>query len=379
MRKSNIPALALLLTLGLGSPSEAGWEEGVAAFNAGKYQDALTQFQGVTEGQPDWPGGHLMVGQVLVKLNRPAEAERALRKSYDLNPNDANTQLVLGQVYVSLKRYREAAELLESVKVEDLSKAQQGAFYHLRGTARQKSGKSDSAIADLRRAAQMNPDDSGLQYQLGTVLLSLNDTEAALGPLQKAASLDPSKRKVYTQTLLRSGRENKGQAKINAYKKASAQAEQLAADGSYDNILLLGEAQLGAKNYSSAAENFRKASAKKPGDWLPNLYLGQAYTALGQYDKAGPPLNTALGQVDTDKDKKRIQRQLGFILEKQKKFEQAIAFYNQAGDAGSVARVESNRDTAASNLEADKEKEEYDRLMKEEEELKKALEELPGG
>ena len=41
--------------------------------------------------------------------------------------------------------------------------------------------------------------------------------------------------------------------------------------------------------------------------------------------------------------------------------------------------VEENKNIAASNIEADKEQAEYERLMKEEEELKKALEELPGG
>lgn len=382
MRKS-IPLLALLLAAGLASVAQAGWEEGVAAFKAGKYSTALTEFQGVVEAQPDWPGGHLMVGQTLLKMERPAEAERALRKSYDLNPNDLNTQLLLGQTYVTLKRYPEAVELLKVIKVDSFPKAQQTLIYRLRGTAYQQTGQVDRALGDLKKAAQMSPDDAGAQYTYGTLELSQGNTSAALGPLSKAADLDAkdlTKRKVYAQALLRTGREARGQAKLDAYHKAGTEAGKLVAkDPSFDNLLLLGEAQLGGKEYSKALDSFQKAGSKKPGEWLPNLYLGQAYTALQRYGDAVAPLDKALGQASSDRDRKRIQRQLGFVYEKQRKFDQAASFYNQAGDSAGAERVARNKEIAQHNEEADAEKEEYERLMAEEEELKKALEDLPGG
>ena len=102
MRKSltAVPLLLAVLVLGATGTALAGWEEGVAAFKAGDYAKAAQEFQGVVEGQPEWPGGHRMLGQTYLKMGRSQDALTHLRKAYDLNPNDLAVQMALGQIFV---------------------------------------------------------------------------------------------------------------------------------------------------------------------------------------------------------------------------------------------------------------------------------------
>ena len=111
MFRKLLPGVALITLLSAGAPLSAGWEEGVAAFNAGRFDAASAEFQMVIEQSPDWPGGYLMLGRTLLKLNRPGEAVTQLRKAYDLNPNDNSAKLALAQAYLEATRDGDAASL----------------------------------------------------------------------------------------------------------------------------------------------------------------------------------------------------------------------------------------------------------------------------
>jgi hypothetical protein len=70
MRKLITVAVFSLLVFGAVGPAEAGWEEGVQAFQSGNYSAAAKEFQAVVEASPDYANGHFMLGQALAKLNR---------------------------------------------------------------------------------------------------------------------------------------------------------------------------------------------------------------------------------------------------------------------------------------------------------------------
>ena len=74
VKKSTIAStstLALLLALAI--PAEAGWEEGVAAFRAQNYAQAIEEFRVVVEDQPEWAGGHRMLGQSFLMPLQPLQ------------------------------------------------------------------------------------------------------------------------------------------------------------------------------------------------------------------------------------------------------------------------------------------------------------------
>ncbi|HSM49831.1 MAG TPA: tetratricopeptide repeat protein [Thermoanaerobaculia bacterium] len=339
------------------SASWAGWEEGLAAFKAKNYAQAVREFEGVVAERSDWPQGYLMLGTALLRADRTAQAIEALRKAYDLAPSDVGAQLTLAQAYVTAGRHGDAAQLLGKVNQSALSKEQQAAFGKLYTASLQKSGQGARAQAELEKAARANPNDSNLQYQFGVAALNAGSTAQAVQALERAARLDARsapKQKALTQALIRLAQETGGgSANDSIYARAVDSARALlAAESNYESQLLLGEAQLGAKQYSAAAETFAQAARSNTGDWLPLFYQGQALTASGSYDQAATVLRSALGRNPGGRDQARIHNQLGFVFEKQKKLNEAIAAYRAAGNSGAADRVASNAEIAKHNEQA---------------------------
>ncbi|MCB1032371.1 MAG: tetratricopeptide repeat protein [Acidobacteria bacterium] len=372
------PLVALLASFA--GSTEAGWEDGVAAYKSGNLAEAARQFQSVTEEHPDWPDGYYMLGQVLGKLKKNQEALNASRKAYDLNPGDIRFQLALGTAYLQSNRYRDAAELLKKVNEGSLSAQQKKIYHQALAVAMDKTGQSGAALDALKKAAQSSPSDAGAQFNYGAAAFNAGQTSVAVGALEKAVQLDskdPDKRKAYTDALLKSGRETQGSNKTSIYAKAADSAKALVAlKPTYENFLLLGEAQLGGKQYGEAVQTFNQAAAKNSGAWIPHFYIGQASTAKADFSRAEAALKKALNMGPPSADQNRIWRQLGFVYEKQKRFDDAISAYTTAGDSGGVTRVRDNAEIAKHNQEADREQEQYQELKRKEQELQEELKRL---
>lgn len=377
-----LPTLAFLL-LASPSPSQAGWAEGVAAFKAKDYTTAVREFQTVTDQQPTYAGGHQMLGQALMKLNRDQEALSHLRKAYDLNPNDLRSQLLLGQAYTAARRYADASALLGKIDAAAVPASQRGALHQMLAVALEKSGQTDRAYSELGKAAKLSPNDSNLQYQYGIAALKARETTTALAALDRALRLDPTdpkKKEAYVKAALTKARTSPGSSKQSAYQSAAIAGKALvAANPTFSNLMLLGGAHLGAKQYDDAIKVYTQASTKNASDWLPNYYIGQAYTVKAQYRSAESALKQALNTAGSTKDKTTVWKQLGFVYEKQKKFDEAVSAYQRAGDKSAVKRVQDNQQTAQFNRDVEAQNAEIEALQAEEEALRKALRDLPGG
>ena len=249
--------------------------------------------------------------------------------------------------------------------------------------ALEKSGDSGRALQQLAQAAGGNPNDATIQYQYGVAALRDGDTATAISALGKAVQLDPNdpdKLNAYAQALVRRGRSTTGQAKKQAYEQASSAAQKLvAADPSYQNLMLLSGAQLGAKQYDGALGTLKQAARKNPNDWLPLFYQGQAMTQKNQLASAESTLKQALDKAKPGNDQVTIWKQLGFVYEKQKSYQAAIGAYQRAGDSAAVARVQENQKTAEYNLGVEAEADRIRALEEEQAKIKEELEQLPGG
>jgi tetratricopeptide (TPR) repeat protein len=363
-------------------PAQAGWEEGVEAFKAKNYTQAAREFETVVRERGDWAGGYLMLGRSQLLLERPADAVATLRKAYDLEPSNLETQLALAQAYLATRRANEAAQLLAKVNPAGVPKERQGLYQQLQAKAAADSGNTDRAADALAKAAAASPNDASIQFNYGVLAFNAGDTNAAVTALERAVRLDPNdpdKQQVLVQALVRQGREAQGNAKDAIYAKAASTARNLVnRSASYENLLLFGETQLGAGQYDAAAATFAQASAKNGAEWLPHFYAGQANTAAGKYPQAESSLKSALARAASGADKARIQRQLGFVYEKQRDFDQAKVAYRTAGDEASVQRVEENEKIAAHNEQAEAEAKNLAELKRQQEELRKRLQEQGG-
>jgi tetratricopeptide (TPR) repeat protein len=386
MRTTAVTALLVALLLGGATLVEAEWEAGVAAFKAQKYAEAEREFEEVVAKQPDWPGGHFMLGQVLLQQKKNKEALEHLKRAYELNPDDVSYQYALGQAYLQNGRYSESAQMLRKVNPASLPKAQQANYQKLLAAALDRSGDSGGALAAWKRAAEANPNDSDAWYAYGTAAFNEGDTAAGVSALEKAARLDAgdvAKHEAYAKALIRYGRERQpGAAKQEAYTKAVAAAQKVAAaNGSYDNLLLVAEAQLGAKDYSGAVQTLNRAAARNGNDFLVHFYLSQALGSdkVKQYPQAESAARQALAKAGKEADKRQAWSQIGYVNEKLKNYDDAILAYRNAGDGGAVQRVEENKRISAENQRIEADNEEIRRLEEERRKLEAELKELPGG
>jgi len=385
MRKTLVLFVSLIVA-GVG-PVLAGWEEGVAAFTSKNFEQAAQEFRALVDSNPEGFRGHYMLGLCLEQLGRKEEALHHLRQAYDLNPNDLSIKLSLGRAYKNVRRYNDVAKLLSTVNVSSLPTAQQAVFYQVRGEARYKTEDLQGAVKDFAQLARLKPQDAQTQYLYGTTAAALGQTDQALTALDKATRLDPRNpdmKRAYAQILIKKGRMSRDKTvkKTNYLKAAQLGADLVKIDSSYENLILKCSAELGAGLYIEAIATGKAAALKKPEDWLPQFYVGQAHSSAKQYEAAVKPLKKAQDLTTDPNDVRQIWNQLGFVYEKQKKFSQSIEMYQNAGNSAAVARVTENEKTERENKRIEEENRRIQEMAEEtrklEEELK-AIEEGGGG
>lgn len=380
MRRFTTALITAGLVLGVPHLAQAGWDEGIQAYQSGNYSTAAQEFQAFVQERDDFAGGHFMLGQALAKLNRSQEALNSFRKAYDLDPSNSQYQMTLAKTYLDVERYNDALALLEQINPSSLDASYRGAYQQMKTVALEKSGRGEQALQSLRELARQNPRDADIQYRFAATTFNAGNTAEAVTAFGRAIELngnDTNRRAAYVKALIRQARENP-QVKARAYQTAVTQGTTLVGqESSFDNLLLLGEAQLGAKQYAQAASSFERALAKKK-DWLPYLYLSQAQTNLERYAAAEESLRQALALGPSANNERVIYKQIGFVNEKLRRYDEAKAAYNRAGDQASIARIEQNQQIAAENEAIEAENAEIEAMRREREALEREMEELEG-
>lgn len=368
--------------LALAPFAEAGWEEGVAAFQAGKLDTAAQEFQAVVEAQPEFAGGQFMLGQVLLRQKKNQAALEHLRKAYELETGNVSYQMALGQAYLANRRFSDTVQILERIDVSKLPKAKQEAYYQMLGAASLSTGDSDKALRTYKKMTEQNPQDADAWLQYGSLAYNARQVDTAVNALERAVQLsgnDPEALTSYSQALVLKARNSQGPQKKSAYNKAVAVAERLVSqNASYENLLFLGEVQLGAANYQDAVGTLKRAAAKNASDWHPHYYLSQAHTLLSQYDAAATTAQAALEKVKSADDRRRVWAQIGFAHEKQKNYDQAIEAYMKANNQGAVQRVQENKRIAEENISIEQENRQIQEMEAERKRLEEELKQLGG-
>lgn len=381
MRKyTTLIALAgLLLAAGA---ADAGWNEGVAAFQAGNLDQAAREFRQVVEDSPDYDGGHFMLGQVLLKQGKDQEALSHLRKAYELKSDDVSYQMALSKAYLANNRFSDAATLLKRINPGSLPKQAQEAYYQMLGVSLERSGDDGGALEAFRRLTQQTPDDADAWFRYGTSAYNAGQTDAAVNALERAVRLDGNdmqKQEAYAKALVRKARLSQGTTKRQTYETAVGVARKMVQQqNNYENLLFLGEVQLGAAQYRDAVATMEQATAKNRNDWHTYYYESQAHTLLSQYDQAAAAAQQALDRADSDRTRKRIWDQIGFAHEKQKHYDEAIEAYQRAGNQGGVERVSENKRIAEENQEIEEHNQQIKELEAERERLEKELRDIGG-
>lgn len=371
-------ALLALLGASLVGAADPNWEAGVKAFQAQNFAAAVAAFQKYVEGGGDNYEGHLMLGQALLKTKQYPTAASHLQRALEVKPGDATVQLALGQALLLAGKKADACRTLQAVSEASLPAANKTVLYQLRAKAECGGGV---ALADLKKIAEAK-NDAASWAAYGSTAVAEGDLATGAAALDRAVKLDGNDariRKSHVRALIQQARSSAGSQKDAAYAKAVPAAEGLLrVESSFDNQLLLGEVQMGAKQYDQSVASFRRAAGMNATAWLPLFYTGQALTALDRYGEAMEPLNKAMSLARSAEDQRKIYNQLGFVHEKLKNWAESVVNYEKAGNAGAVARVQQNQETEKFNADVEQHNKLIDELADEQRRLKEELDRLPG-
>jgi tetratricopeptide (TPR) repeat protein len=172
------------------TPSTAAFDLGMVAFVAGKYQDALTQFQTAEGLSPTDPQIAYYLGETLRHLNRMQESLEKYNRAVQLNP-----QYAMG--YFGLAMWHKQ-DNPGSAYVNDLSKALEydpeliDAYIERANYYSFWQGDWSKARADLEVAVSINSNHALALVRLGRAQVHTDQLSAALVNLLHAQLIDPT-------------------------------------------------------------------------------------------------------------------------------------------------------------------------------------------
>jgi tetratricopeptide (TPR) repeat protein len=142
------------------------FENGLAKFRAGQFEEAKQLFARVTELLPNYSGGWINLGSAEYRLNQLDDAENHLRKSVRLDPEVEQAWLTLGIIaYQKGELEAGLAALSQAVYLEP-----DNAHAHMYlGVLARKRGWFDAAVDELSKAVELDENYAEAHFNLAMV------------------------------------------------------------------------------------------------------------------------------------------------------------------------------------------------------------------
>lgn len=158
------------------------------AYGAGNYDDALAQYLAAIEKNPDDAESYSNLGQVLVRLNRPAEALPYFDRAIGLLPNRWTYRFNLARAHGTLGQWEQAVagyRAAQALFPDDYATA-----FNL-GLALHKQGNEAAAVEAYQKAISLEPTDPSFRMALGISYERLQKPAEAAAAYQAALALQP--------------------------------------------------------------------------------------------------------------------------------------------------------------------------------------------
>jgi len=332
---TTVLAAALLLVGATGAL--AGFDEGMSHFKAGKYLDAVAEFQALVDESPEYDYGYFMLGVCQVKTGKPADGERNFAKAIAINGDRFEYHFALANVYQKAGEYGKVISTLNTAEglVPDTHKFN---FHQLRGFAEAAEKDWEASVDDLEKAAALKSDPRILT-QLGKAYFSLGEYVKSVDKLTEATRIQPD---ADSFGLMSEAQLNIAAKSTNEAQKKSRYNDALSAaqkyvelePGSADARYIFGRAALGAGQYDQAIDSFKKVLDSKPDNCNAMANMGKAYIAKKDWANALQALNNATscspGMAIAWQNKAFVLQKQGSEGKSVKKYGEAISAYEQA-------------------------------------------------
>lgn len=280
--------------------------------------------------------GYINLAQSYISMKDYSEALKNLESALKLTPNNRNIWALMGDVYNSTGKHKDAVDLYG--KANEIS--EHANTYHAMGWIlynRLKDRKK--ALEMYKKAIELDPNHQNTWVDMGVIYHNLNNFDEAKSCYEACLKIDPNHAITLRNIgLLYENLKKDNKTAISYYQKA------LKANPNYvaprKNLMRLksskketaedwnseGEVYFEQKKYKEALKHFKKANELNPGERLYWHNVGKAYHWLGKnkdaikyFEKA----NAISPHFDT-------YLHMGWAYRNLKKYEKALECYNKA-------------------------------------------------
>jgi predicted Zn-dependent protease len=164
----------------------ARYEDGEAAYRAGKYSDAEAIFDAYTARKPDNVFGHYMTGLSAWKAGDLARASQSFDRALALDSTHVKSLLNSARVYFELGKADSARERVERALAIDSTDVDGLRLY---ARALSNTGDVPGAIDAYRNVLVHDEQDAWSMNNLGLIYIEQGNYEDAIAPLARAVEL----------------------------------------------------------------------------------------------------------------------------------------------------------------------------------------------
>jgi protein O-GlcNAc transferase len=364
----------VIVSVLVASVAMADWQAGLNAYNAKDYPTAVREFQAVVQQNPEYAGGHQMLGLTYRAMGRNEDALKSFQETLRLQAGNPSAAAGAAGILLERNRAQEAVKTLETVNVASLKGAQRTAIQLLKAQARLALNDAAGAADLARQVTQAEPRNGQAFGLLGVASSRMDRSGDAFAAYRKAWELtgDASYANSAIAEGMRTARSSRNdQQKRQAYSDVAAVATQLAErKGGPEGALAAGEALMGAKQYDQALQWFDRSGLDNA---LVEYYRGMSHQGKGDLARAENLFRRALQKGPDARLRRNVYASLGYVLAAQKRFAEAAQAYTDAGDVAKANEMRENLAKQAQNEKADEEKRRYEEAKKLQEEYNRLV------
>lgn len=250
---------------------------GAAYARLGRYEDAIAQYQRALTIDATNTAIRFNLAIAFYKAAKFQEAAGEFERVVAAQPENRNATVLLADCDFKIGENKKVVALLQPI--EDKGQGDQITAYIL-GNALINDDQVDKGKIFIDRILR-NGDSAEAHTLMGSAYLQINDYQSAMTELRKAVELNPNLQTVHSlfgRALLFSGNPDEARANFEIELKMNP--------NDFDANLYMGEMLKDQSKYDQALEFLLKAATVRPGNPMPHYYLGCTYLAAGKTDES---------------------------------------------------------------------------------------------
>jgi len=270
--------------------TEEGYEKARAAFQSGQYLEAVSLFEALESAAPGKTDALLYSAKASIRLQKFADAENALRRYLERNPESANGYYLLGYV---LHRENRPAESLEIYTRAAKITQPTGDDLKIVALDYELLNDNSEAIRWLERSVAMDPVNKEAWYYLGRAYYTASRIPDSRAAFEQVLRLEPRDARAENNLGLIFESGGKTDDALAAYRNAIAWQKE-DSPSSEQPYLNLGSLLVTLDHAEEAVSPLRKAVELASTNSQCHLRLGTAYLHLNRLDEAQKELLEAV-------------------------------------------------------------------------------------